>query len=217
MHSTTIPFQLQLPDQVPFAFSILALAERLQRLSDRRKRRGLRYPLPVLLTLAVLAKLAGQSRLEPMADWTRLRAAELARLFGLKRMTMPHQSTWSRVLGQALDVDQLEQVLGQFFRKQQQTAEVPPAGVSCWPSMAIPCAEPSQLGRPAVCIWSPPISQRLRVVLVQLAVDGKENEIVVVPQLLAQLDLTGIVVVGDAMQAQCELSIQVMDSGGDYL
>jgi predicted transposase YbfD/YdcC len=53
------------------------------------------------------------------------------------------------------------------------------------------------------------------VVLAQLAVDCKENEIVVVPTLLAQLDLKGMVVVGDAMQAQRNLSAQVLTDGGD--
>jgi hypothetical protein len=28
---------------------------------------------------------------------------------------MPHQSTWSRVFGHAIDVPELETVLGQFF------------------------------------------------------------------------------------------------------
>src|SRR5262249_55266423 len=55
------------------------------------------------------------------------------------------------------------------------------------------------------------------VVLAQLAVDTKANEIVAAPKLLAQLDLTGIVVTGDAMQAQRELSVQVIRQGGDYL
>ncbi len=55
------------------------------------------------------------------------------------------------------------------------------------------------------------------VVLAQLAVDQKANEIVVVPTLVAQLNLHGAVVVGDAMQTQRELSIQIVAAGGDYL
>lgn len=55
------------------------------------------------------------------------------------------------------------------------------------------------------------------VVLAQLAVERKENEIVAVPQLLAQLDLTGTVVVGDAMQCQRNLSTQIVEAGGDYV
>jgi predicted transposase YbfD/YdcC len=217
MHSTTIPFQVQLADQLPFAFSIQALAERLQLLTDKRKRRGVRYPLAVLLTLAVLARLSGHTRLEPMADWARLRAAELARLFGLKRLTMPHQSTWSRVLGQAVDVEQLEQVLGQFFWEVQQTAEVPERGsivlVVDGKTLRGTIAARHTRGVHLVAAYLPSIG----IVLAQVTVDRKENEIVVLPQLLAHLEMTGVVVVGDAMQTQRKLSIQVVEAGGDYL
>jgi hypothetical protein len=41
----------------------------LTQLVDQRKRRGVRYPLAPLLTIAILAKLAGHSRLEDLADW----------------------------------------------------------------------------------------------------------------------------------------------------
>ncbi|MEI6776876.1 MAG: transposase family protein [Chloroflexales bacterium] len=67
MDSTTI----QLPEDVPFVFSLQALIERLQTLTDTRKARGIRYPLDMLLLVAVLVRLAGESRLEPMADWAR--------------------------------------------------------------------------------------------------------------------------------------------------
>ena len=217
MQSTTIPFRVQLPDEVPFAFSIHALAERLATLTDKRKRRGVRYPLAVLLTLAVLAKLAGQSRLEPIADWARLRAADLARLFGLKRATMPHQSTWSRVVGLAVDVEQLEQLLSQFFCEQQHSVEVPARGsiVLAVDGKTVRGTIPAghTRGVHLVAAYVP----LLGVVLAQLSVDRKENEIVAVPHLLAQLDLTGVVVVGDAMQAQRALSTQVVEAGGDYL
>ncbi len=52
------------------------------------------------------------------------------------------------------------------------------------------------------------------VILAQLAVEHKENKIVVVPMLHAHLDLTGMVVVGDAMQTQRDLSIQIVEAGG---
>jgi predicted transposase YbfD/YdcC len=55
------------------------------------------------------------------------------------------------------------------------------------------------------------------VVLAQVAVEHKENEIVAAPRLLRHLDLTGLVVTGDAMHTQRELSIQIVEQGGDYL
>ena len=217
MDSTTIPFTIQLPDDMPFAFRLQDLLERLQTLTDKRKPRGVRYPLDVLLLIAILARLAGHTRLEPLADWARLRAAELAALFGLKRTTMPHQTTWSRVFGDAVDVEQLEQVVCLFFQEHQHTAEVPERGsiVLAVDGKTLRGTIPTGQTRGVhlVAAYLPEAG----VVLAQVAVDRKENEIVAVPKLLTQLDLTGMVVVGDAMQAQRALSIQVVEAGGDYL
>jgi hypothetical protein len=54
------------------------------------------------------------------------------------------------------------------------------------------------------------------VVLAQMAVDAKVNEIVVAPQVLEQVELTGVVVSGDAMFAHRRLSTQIVEAGGDY-
>jgi len=214
MDSTIVPFTLPLPTTLPFAFSLHALAAHLHTVPDRRKRRGRRYPLPVLLTLAVVAKLAGQSRVEAIADWAKLRAPDLVRLFRLKHATMPHSSTWSRVLGQAVDPGALEQALTSFF----QTLPTDAARGSIILAVdgktlrgTIPAGQTR--GVHLVAAYLP----EQGVVLAQLRVDTKENEIVVVPSLLAQLDLHGVVVVGDAMQTQRAVSAQVVEAGGDYL
>jgi predicted transposase YbfD/YdcC len=55
------------------------------------------------------------------------------------------------------------------------------------------------------------------VVLFQLAVATKENEISAAPTVLRALDLTGTLVSGDAMFTQRELSSQIWEAGGDYL
>lgn len=53
------------------------------------------------------------------------------------------------------------------------------------------------------------------VTLAQVAVGHKENEIVAAPTLLQRLDLTGVVVTGDAMPAQRGLSRQLVAAQGD--
>ena len=55
-----------------------------------------------------------------------------------------------------------------------------------------------------------------RLVLGQLAVDGKSNEITAVPKLLEMLALPGMVVTADAMHCQRQLSRQVLGRGADY-
>lgn len=216
MELTTIPFQVQLPAEVPFAFTVEQLAQHFTDLVDQRKRRGVRYPLAVLLTIAVLGKLAGQSRLEALADWAKQRAAQLARLFGLPRARMPHQSTWSRVLG-GIDVGALEARVAHFFRTAVREAEVPAPG-----SIVLALDGKTLRGTigagstRGVHLLAAYLPER-GVVLAQLAVDRKENEIVVAPLVLAGLNLTGVVVTGDAMQAQRALSMQVIAQQGDYL
>ena len=69
MYSTTIPFSIDLPAAVPFAFSLQDLAARLATLLDHRDPRGVRYPRAAMLTIAILAKLAGYQRGEALADW----------------------------------------------------------------------------------------------------------------------------------------------------
>jgi predicted transposase YbfD/YdcC len=215
MHSTTLPFAVPLPPGLPFAFSLQALAEHLHSVPDRRKPRGIRYPLPVLLSLAILAKLAGQTRLEPLAHWAQLRATDLATLFGLERPRMPHQSTWSRVLGEGVAPEDVEDALQTFFHVHAPTTPERASIVLAVDGKTLRGTIPlgQTRGVHLVAAYLPETG----VVLAQLAVDKKENEIVVVPTLLAQLDLHGVVVTGDAMQAQRALSAQVVEAGGDYL
>ncbi|MFL5699737.1 MAG: transposase family protein [Ktedonobacteraceae bacterium] len=114
MKDITISASLTLPNQA-LVFDLDALYVSFEQLADGRRRQGLRYPLADLLLIGVLAKLARYDTSRAMAHWAKLLATELATLFHLKRAAMPHYSTWSRVLGSAVEPQQVEGVLGQFF------------------------------------------------------------------------------------------------------
>jgi hypothetical protein len=123
------------------------------------------------------------------------------------------------IFGHAVDVDALEQRLSTFFQHQQQTLEVPPRGSIILAvdgktftqrvRGTIPTGQTS--GVHLVAAYLPDVS----VVLAQLAVNHKENEIVAVPTFFAHLDWNGTVVVGDAMQTQRALSTQIVQAGGE--
>src|SRR5439155_5691505 len=55
------------------------------------------------------------------------------------------------------------------------------------------------------------------VLLMQMQVGDKTNEITTPPKVVQALDLRGVVVTGDAMQAQRELSVHIVEAQGDYL
>ena len=56
-----------------------------------------------------------------------------------------------------------------------------------------------------------------QVVLAQMKVDGKSNEITAMPELLALLDLKGAIVSIDAMGCQTAIAEKIVEHGGSYL
>jgi hypothetical protein len=72
MNRTTLAVEMPTGD-APLLLNLDAIYHQFQTLADGRKRRGVRYPLAVLLTIALLAKLAGYSQLAAIADWARAR------------------------------------------------------------------------------------------------------------------------------------------------
>ena len=195
-------------------FDLEALYACLQTIPDHRDRRGLQYPLASLLLIGVLAKLAGQDSSRAMAHWAQLRTHELSQLFHLKREKMPHYSTWSRVLGHAVEPAEVEAILGQFFvsaaraaEPQRGSVQLALDGKALWGT--IPLGETR--GVHLLAAYLP----KQGVVLAQMRVDEKSNEITHAPILLSQLDLRGVVVSGDAMFDQRELGIQIVQAKGD--
>ena len=78
------------------------LYERLKMLEDKRKRRGIRYPLAALLVMIIFAKLSGVDDVRAMAEWIRYRAASLKPFLALKHDKTPHATTISRVMNSAI-------------------------------------------------------------------------------------------------------------------
>lgn len=83
----------QASDHEGLVFDLGSLYAYLANLTDHRKRRGIRYPLAVVLTIVVLAKLSGEDKLNGVAEWAKLRTEQLASWLQLERDTMPHLST----------------------------------------------------------------------------------------------------------------------------
>lgn len=215
MSTTTISQRLDLPNKA-LLLDLDALYQCLQTVPDLRGRRGRRYPLAAILMIGVLAKLAGQDSSRAMAHWAKLRQRELVGLFHLTRQTMPHYSTWSRILGQGADPEALERVLGQFFAQMAKGAQLKRGSIQVAIDGktlrgTIPLGQ--SRGVHLLAAYLP----KQGVVLAQVQVEDKTNEITQAPKLLRALDLRGVVVSGDAMHAQRKLSVQIVKAQGDYL
>lgn len=196
----------------PFIFDVDSLFYHLEGLTDRRKPKGIRYPLAVALVFVILAKLAGEDEPEGIAHWTSLRKQLLIEALQLKRNTTPHASTFSRILGQAVVVEQLQQAVTRFLLCTVEgglSVELPLDGKTL--RGTIPPGKTQGVHLLAAYLPSEGI------VLMQVEVGGKENEIVAAPKVLKSVDLQGKIVTGDAMFAQRELSKLVVEQGGEYV
>lgn len=193
-------------------FALGSLYDYFTRLSDKRKARGLRYPLAVVLVMALLAKLAGEDEPAGIAHWIALRKEFLLEALALERKTTPHAVTFSRVLGNAIEVKELEQAMQEFFSSDLHLESL--AAVSMDGKVlrgTIPVGQTQ--GLHLLALYLP----QHGVVLMQVEVEAGENEISAAPKVLKSLDLHGKVVTGDAIFAQRGLSELVIESGGEYM
>ena len=189
-----------------------SLYDFLSRLEDRRDARGIRYKLAHILVFVVLAKLAGEDRLTGIAEWVRHRKEALAKALRLRHCQVPHRTTSSRIFGETLDVDECEGAMGGFF------ANIPADGQLVQVAIdgkalrgSIPAGQTQ--GVHLMAAYLPGEG----VVLAQVEVESKENEIKAAPRLLGSIDLRSKVVSGDAMLAQRQLSSQGVEGGGEYV
>lgn len=193
-----------------FVVDVGSLYAKLSQLQDRRDARGKRYGLVTILLFTLLAKLAGEDRLSGISEWVCHRQEVLAEALGLERVAAPHRTTYSRILGQVIVVYEFEELVSEYFGSASgQSVHVVIDGKSLRGS--IPCGQTQ--GERLLAAFVPEEGW----VLMQVEVDCKENEIKAAPRLLKSLDLRDKVVTGDAMFTQRELSIQVVQSGGDYI
>ena len=77
---------------------VLSIYTTMQQLSDTRRKQGKRYPLALVLTYVLLAKAAGETTLQAIAEWIRLRGSWLHEVLPGVRATFPCAATYSNVL-----------------------------------------------------------------------------------------------------------------------
>ncbi len=122
------------------------------------------------------------------------------------------------MLAEAVDVNELEALVADFLA-QQLSREIPQRGSVVLNIDGKTLRGTIPKGHTQGVHLRAAYLPAARIVLAQSAVERglKENEIVVAPRLIEQLDLRGLVVTGDAMQAQRQLSVAVVAGGGDYV
>lgn len=193
-------------------YDLNSLFAYLQRVTDTRKAQGKRYILASLLMLIILAKLCGEDTPSGITEWVAHRVEKLVEMKILTKAEAPCHMTYRRVLRNTIKPEELERLMSEFHQSRLE------GGVEIVFTMdgktirgTIPWGE--MRGTHLLSIFVP----EQGLVLVEAEVDRKQNEIVVAPKILAQVPLSGAIVIGDAMHTQRETSAQIVEAGGEYV
>jgi predicted transposase YbfD/YdcC len=193
-------------------YDLKSLFAILLQVEDQRHAKGKIYPLVNLLVLVILAKLAGEDTPAGIAEWIGNRVEQLVELKVLPTQKGPCHMTIRRLLQHNVTPEQIEKLIGEYHRKQL------PQGTETLYSIdgktvrgTISSGETR--GTHLLSVYTP----EQGLVVAEAEVDRKENEIVVAPEILAQVDLKGATVIGDAMHTQRATTQQILAQGGNYI
>ena len=197
-----------------------SVAAHFAELPDPRINRRKRHQLSDILTIALCAVLCGADDFVEIELFGRLKEDWFKERLTLSN-GIPSHDTFTRVFAQLDPAAFREGFLSWVEAVQQSLAAT--AGQQCVPPEQIAIdgktlrhsfeAGNVHSAIHMVSAWA----HQSGLVLAQLKVEGKSNEITAVPQLLKRLDVAGCIVSMDAMHCQKETARQILERAGDYV
>ncbi len=189
----------------------LEIKKHFRRLKDPRRRHGRRHRLLDIVVIAICAITGGADNWEEIAAFGRRHKSWFHRYLALD-FGIPSHDTFERVFSR-LDPQVLQQGLRDWlvaFGNVLQCKHIAIDGKTLRGS----ARKTSALGPlHLVSAWA----SENRLLLGQVAVEGKSNEITAIPKVLEVLALKGAVVTIDAIGCQKEIAAKIRERGGHYL
>lgn len=189
----------------------IPLVEVFAAVPDPRARRGVRHALPVVLTVATAAVLAGAKSLLAVAEWVAEADRDALSQLGIDPdAVLPSESTIRRTLA-GLDGNDLDARVGAWMATR----------VRLVGERTVVAVDGKSLRGAGVDGAMPHLLSALdhdrRVVLGQRAVGDKGSEIPALKDLLDPMNLTGVVVTADALHCQRDTATWLVDRGAHYV
>lgn len=228
MNYTTVE-ETQEQEEWPVLIEAMSVYRAFEQVQDGRHKRGVRYSMALILTLIVLAKLAGMTTLLAIADWVRLRADELNQVLPNPRQSYPCAATYSNVL-RAVDAEQMSQVLAQFLTRveaskrcgqepsrllsqggQEEHMHLALDGKTLRGTLGHQAADQVKMHQLAL------YETRTGLLLKEQVTGEKQNELSIVAQFLTAVWVKGRLISADALHTQHAFCTHVDAGGGFYL
>jgi predicted transposase YbfD/YdcC len=214
---------------LPVEVDALSVYRAFEQIQDGRQKRGVRYRSALILTLIVLAKLAGMTSLAGIAEWVRLRAVWLNQVLPNPYKSFPCAATYSNVV-RTLDAQQVTQVLnnvltrvGAMRREAQHSRPVERAaaeeaqghvaldGKTLRGTLGHTAADQQKMHQLTL------YDTQTGVLLKEQVTGEKQNELSIVSQFLTPVLVKGRIISADAMHTQHAFCFSVTRWEGDYV
>jgi predicted transposase YbfD/YdcC len=189
----------------------LSFFDHFRPLQEPRVERTKLHPLPNVVFIAVCALLCGANDFVGMEKFGKSKRSWFAKYLDLSN-GIPSHDTFGRVI-QALPPEQFLQCFMSWVQAFVSTAVGRQVAIDGKTVRASLDRAAGQNPLHVVSAWA----REARLVLGQVAVDEKSNEITAIPKLLELLELSGAVVTIDAMGCQKEIAAKIRERGADYV
>jgi predicted transposase YbfD/YdcC len=198
----------------PTRIRVTPLIRVFERLTDWRKAQGKVYSLASLLVFVLTGLLCGQRGPTAIAEWGAELPFEIRAAIGLPLGRRPSVMMLCRLLWH-LDPDELEAALRLWM------AEINAQFARAGDSRRMALDGKTQRGAAKRGAQSAhllaAVSHQFKIVLGQVPVDSKTNEITVVSELLKLLVVEGYLITMDALLTQREIAQEIIARKADYL
>lgn len=187
----------------------LSLVEQFATITDPRVNRTKEHPLVNVLIIGVCTLLCGGETFNDMEDFGLAKRDWFASFLDLSH-GIPSHDTFNRVFS-AIDPQEFLQA---FVNWTQSVRQAVPGEIVAMDGKALRRAlAKDQNARVIVSAWA----EDNGLVLGQLKVEDKSNEITAVPALLRVLELGGCIVTLDAMGCQKEIAREIKEADAEYV
>jgi predicted transposase YbfD/YdcC len=179
-------------------------------LSDPRQRGKVMYPLDEVLLLSLLAVLAGAETFVDIARFGGKKLALLRRFRPFRDGTPSHDHLGD--IFATLDAEQFQRCFVAWVASLSGV----PAGVIAIDGKTVRRSGQKRSGKAPIHMVSA-FAARQRLVLGQVKVAEKSNEIVAIPKLLGMLAIERAIITIDAMGCQRDIAQKIIDKNADYV
>lgn len=180
-------------------------------LEDPRGRQGREHDFLSIVMIAILAVIGGAEGWDDIEIYAESHQAWLEKLLNLKN-GVPHADTYRRVFA-LINPESLQTCFLGWIKQVVTKTEGEVIAIDGKQSRGSYDRNTKKSALHVVSAWA----SENRLMLGQVKVEDKSNEITAIPALLNLLDITGNIVTLDAMGTQANIADLIIQQGGDYV